>query len=183
MKTEKNLLGDEKYEAPKEQEIVIDGSVTKDVKELPPFEQIKLASEKFGIEINDPKENCKTCYGRGFDGWRILNPNWKREKAPEEKEPVPCLCIFPKKIRDQQKQSGMMHNKKGMEKLAKQARNTTTRRRIKQRDRMTNAEKELRNKALRLNKPYELLKAEKVLKSQKKKIKKTDKPVEETVNE
>lgn len=50
--------------------------------ELPPFEQIKVTSKSIGQQINDPKKNCKHCYGRGYTG---LKPDG---------QPIPCDCIF-----------------------------------------------------------------------------------------
>lgn len=52
--------------------------------ELQPFEQVKLASKLFGIDINDPKENCKKCNGRGYTAI-----------DSETRMPIGCECIFP----------------------------------------------------------------------------------------
>lgn len=49
-----------------------------------PFDVIKKHAEVLGQEINDPKPNCKDCYGRGYIG---------RDGAT--KAPIPCRCIYP----------------------------------------------------------------------------------------
>jgi len=178
----KELLGEEEYKAPAEQEIVVDSSTneTSNIRELPPLEQIRFAAEKYGIKINDPKPNCKSCYGRGFNGKRIVNPNWEKEKAPLEYEPVPCTCLFTAEVLKQQQQAGTLSNKKSIEKMERQARKMVQKKRVAHRLLDIKAEKELRKKAKRLNKPYELLLIDKLFKSE---LNKVTKPVEEMADE
>lgn len=59
-----------------------------DLKNTDPLLIIKLAAKGMGIIIDDPKPNCKKCYGRGYLG-RKVNTG----------EPIPCSCIFPKETR------------------------------------------------------------------------------------
>lgn len=75
------------YTAPQSQDSIVntESGQVQDIKELSPFEQMKWAAKKYNIAINDnPKKNCKRCFGRGYIG---LNT---------DKSPVPCPCMFPK---------------------------------------------------------------------------------------
>ena len=69
----------------------------KEVREVPisatPFERMKIVADNAGIDIKDPKKNCKHCYGRGYVGF-VNDP---KDKDDKDKEPVPCHCIFTKK--------------------------------------------------------------------------------------
>ena len=64
-------------------------SATGERVELTPFEKIKFAANKFGMELNDPNSSCKKCFGRGYTG-----------VDSKTGIPVACQCIIPKKIRD-----------------------------------------------------------------------------------
>ena len=50
-----------------------------------PLEVIKAAAEGIGLILNNPKPNCKKCFGRGYTG-----------RNHETREPIPCTCLFPK---------------------------------------------------------------------------------------
>lgn len=60
-----------------------------DLRKSDPMEIIKAAAEGMGIILNDPKPNCKKCYGRGYIGRRA-----------DTGEPIPCTCIYPKYDRE-----------------------------------------------------------------------------------
>lgn len=49
---------------------------------LPPLEQIRVTAKSTGHHINDPKKNCKKCFGRGYTAIKL------------EGTPIPCDCIF-----------------------------------------------------------------------------------------
>lgn len=52
---------------------------------LTDFDKIKATAKVMGIKIQDPRKNCKNCYGRGYTGFNTLT-----------KQPITCHCIFPK---------------------------------------------------------------------------------------
>lgn len=56
--------------------------------ELTPLEKIKFAAERFGISLNDPNEDCKKCYGRGYLGVDV-----------KTQIPISCGCIIPKALK------------------------------------------------------------------------------------
>ena len=81
------------YNLPEDEEIFVDeqdGSIKLD-KDLSPFEKIQVVAKKNKVKINDPKKNCKHCYGRGYIGFDINKENY----------PVPCTCIYPSETRQQ----------------------------------------------------------------------------------
>jgi ferredoxin-thioredoxin reductase catalytic subunit len=49
-----------------------------------PYEMIQEAATLFGVEVKQPKKNCKHCFGRGYTG---LNA--------KDKSPIACTCIYP----------------------------------------------------------------------------------------
>lgn len=71
-------------ELPNAQEIYIDPSNSTIIDNVDPWEKIKYASKKYGLEIQEPLKNCKKCYGRGYISidHNTQNPN-------------PCTCIYP----------------------------------------------------------------------------------------
>lgn len=76
------------YASPEDKNVVIDTTTgqVEEIKNLPPLQQIKMASAKFNITLNDkPKKNCKKCYERGYIGF-----------DSKEKTPIACTCMFPK---------------------------------------------------------------------------------------
>lgn len=78
---------DVKYNLPEDKNVIVDNTgevIDKD--NLTPFQIIKLVAAQNQLEINDPKKDCKHCYGRGYLGVELLT-----------KKPVPCQCIFPKR--------------------------------------------------------------------------------------
>ena len=82
------------YNLPEEEEIYVDekdGSIKLD-DDLSPFEKIQVIAKRNGVKVNEPKKNCKHCYGRGYTGFDIKQENY----------PVPCLCIFPAETREKQ---------------------------------------------------------------------------------
>lgn len=54
-----------------------------DIKTLPPFERIKMVSNREGKTINEPVKNCKHCYGRGYTAIDA-----------HDGVPTPCTCVF-----------------------------------------------------------------------------------------
>lgn len=56
---------------------------SEEFKALSVFEQIKKTMDQFGVEVNDPKQSCNKCYGRGYTGKKASG------------EPIPCSCIMP----------------------------------------------------------------------------------------
>ena len=72
----------EKVEQIKDQEVTED---MLNLRTADPMEIFKAAAEGAGITLQDPKKNCKKCYGRGFIG-----------RKADTGEPIPCTCIFPK---------------------------------------------------------------------------------------
>lgn len=91
-------LEEQEYNLPQQEETLVDikKQEVKDIRDLTPFEQMKIASEKYNLVLNEPNPNCKICYGRGYIG---LNA---------DKSPVPCTakhCIFPE---DKRKENGML---------------------------------------------------------------------------
>ena len=49
-----------------------------------PLDIIKKAAARAGIKLQDPKPNCKHCYGRGYIGVNQITG-----------EPIACNCILP----------------------------------------------------------------------------------------
>lgn len=95
----------------KEEYINDDGSVA----ELSTWEKIKHIAESNNIKVNDPKESCKDCYGRGYTGERILARD--NDNNVIDKEPIPCNCIFPKDTKDEN--MGVIPNRKMRRKMEK----------------------------------------------------------------
>lgn len=54
-----------------------------DSKELTIFQKIKILAQKMGYEINDPKKDCRKCWGRGYTALK-----------KDTHEPILCMCIF-----------------------------------------------------------------------------------------
>ena len=82
-----NVLGfDTNYEGVGNNEAYVegDGTVVEAEPQAPvtPFDVIKKHAEMLGQDINDPKPNCKDCYGRGYIG-----------RDSVTKAPIPCRCI------------------------------------------------------------------------------------------
>ena len=50
---------------------------------LGPWEKIKFISTQLGQTIDEPKKNCKHCYGRGYTALDVNTKN-----------PVACSCIY-----------------------------------------------------------------------------------------
>jgi len=83
---------------PKAESLILDPA-TNEIKgesELTPWEKMVQSAETYGIKINDPKENCKKCYGRGYIG---IDTNTRL--------PIPCKCIFPPATPEQKMQELM----------------------------------------------------------------------------
>lgn len=68
-----------------------DEALSKDIKTMDPFVVIVQAARAMGIEIQNPKPNCKKCHGRGYIG-----------RHADSGEPVACTCIFPKQDFDRE---------------------------------------------------------------------------------
>jgi hypothetical protein len=83
-----DMFGPQQYETIQPVEVVFDGNdkpLDKEDLKLTPLQVIKGMARTLGQEINDPKPNCKLCYGRGYTG-----------RDSESKAPIPCLCMYPK---------------------------------------------------------------------------------------
>lgn len=87
--------------------IDIDSSTGERV-ELTPFEKIKFAADKFGMELNNPDRSCKKCFGRGY-----LSVDSKTGI------PVACQCVVPKKIRQHTSNDFIPTNRKSRRIMAR----------------------------------------------------------------
>ena len=54
-----------------------------DPNNLTPWEKIKFISIQIGQTIDEPKKDCKHCYGRGYTSLNL-----------DDNSPVPCSCIY-----------------------------------------------------------------------------------------
>jgi len=79
------------YALPEDKEVIVDPEKdeVKNLEDLTPWEKIMTAAEKHGVEIHNPKSNCRRCYGRGYTGVEL-----------KTQMPVACICIFPKDKRN-----------------------------------------------------------------------------------
>lgn len=59
--------------------------VKQDLRTMDPWRIIVDTARQVGTILNQPKENCKHCHGRGWIG-----------RKADSGEPIPCKCIFPK---------------------------------------------------------------------------------------
>lgn len=85
IKKEKNKTIEEKEEQ-KVDWVHEDGSVTKEyIRNINPWDVIKHVAKLTNTLIQEPKPNCKHCYGRGYIG-----------KYSETGEPIACKCIYVK---------------------------------------------------------------------------------------
>lgn len=80
-----SLLTDVKYDKPTDTNAYIDTTEGRIIKreDMTLWEIIKEIAKENETDIKDPKENCKHCLGRGYDG-----------VDSETKMPVPCRCLF-----------------------------------------------------------------------------------------
>jgi len=65
-----------------------------DQKNLTKFQQIKLISQKLGLEVNNPNKSCRDCNGVGVIGVDHKN-----------KRPIPCPCIYSKEDRKKNREN------------------------------------------------------------------------------
>lgn len=80
----KTLEFDTSYDNLDVEEVIINGeSEVIKADEVTPFDVIRKMAEGLGQTINEPKANCKECYGRGYIG-----------RDSESKAPIPCRCIY-----------------------------------------------------------------------------------------
>lgn len=103
-------LSQQKYGELKSVDKVVDLKTEKitDKKDLPPFEQIKLAAKESGTSLKDPNKSCKKCYGRGYT-------------AITEQGPIVCQCLFPARTGQQLKnEQAMLNYMQAMKKKKKQ---------------------------------------------------------------
>lgn len=84
------------------------------LQKMEPLEVIKAAAEGIGLILNDPKPNCKKCYGRGYLGVNSLT-----------KEPIPCSCIFPKYESQRPQDQMLPQNRKERRAAMKKISNST----------------------------------------------------------
>jgi len=84
---EDNSLLGQNYNLPENRDEFIDTKSGEIVKQenINPMDVIRKIAEKIGTKIQDPKKNCKHCFGRGYIG-----------RDAKTKAPVPCNCIYPK---------------------------------------------------------------------------------------
>ncbi|HON83257.1 MAG TPA: hypothetical protein PLI22_03860 [Caldisericia bacterium] len=54
------------------------------IKNMDPWNVIVAGAAVLNLKINDPKKDCKHCYGRGYIGFQ------------KNRQPIPCNCIFNK---------------------------------------------------------------------------------------
>ena len=91
MSTDNSELYGQSYDLPEDKSGIMD-TKTGDVissDELTPLDVIKAVAKETGIELRDPNEGCKKCYGRGYIGRDSMT-----------KQPIPCTCIYPAKSED-----------------------------------------------------------------------------------
>jgi len=79
------LFTDAKYDTPDDADAFVETGEGKVIKreDMTPFEIIKSIAKENGTELKDPKESCRYCYGRGYEGLESVT-----------KSPVPCRCLF-----------------------------------------------------------------------------------------
>lgn len=84
---ETNNLFNQQYNLPEDRDEFVDMSSGEIVgrEKIDPFDVIRKVAEKTGTKIQDPKKNCKHCYGRGYTA-----------RDAKTKSPIPCSCIYPK---------------------------------------------------------------------------------------
>lgn len=98
----KDLLFNQQYELPEDRDGFVDdstGEVT-EKKDLTGFDVIKAVAKQLGQTIQDPKSNCKKCYGRGFTA-----------RDAKTKSPIPCNCIYPPKTLEEKAKDQRIANK------------------------------------------------------------------------
>jgi hypothetical protein len=61
---------------------------------------MKAVAEKNGNVINEPKKDCKKCYGRGYTA-----------RDATTKQPIPCMCIFPPQTPAEKEKNKALYNK------------------------------------------------------------------------
>lgn len=85
-----DMFSPQQYDKVENVEVVFDGNdnpIDKKDLQLTPLQVIKGMARTLGQDINDPKPNCKRCYGRGYTG-----------RDSESKAPIPCLCMYSKDV-------------------------------------------------------------------------------------
>lgn len=104
-----NILNKEEYTKVEPNKVLIDPSTGTVEDPNDPLVKIKVASKMMGINIKDPEQDCKKCYGKGYVSIKV-----------DTKEPVPCICIFEKK--DRQVNFPIKYNREQRRKIEKQQR-------------------------------------------------------------
>jgi len=97
-----NLFVGNNYDMPEDRDEFVDmktGEVI-DKEKIDPMDVIRKIAEKTGTKIQDPKKNCKKCWGRGYTA-----------RDAETKAPIPCKCIYPKLEGEELKQQQEMENR------------------------------------------------------------------------
>ena len=90
----KENLNPDEYKIPEQKDVFINAEEkeegVKEIKDLTPWERIKIVAQKNNIKIQNPNPNCTKpgCYGRGYIGTH-----------KDTSMPVPCVCIFSKEDR------------------------------------------------------------------------------------
>ena len=109
MSDKKNInFDDDNYDLPVDNDVFVDveKDIVKKKTDLNPWEKIKIASERHGVEIRKPRSSCKKCYGRGYIGVDV-----------NTEMPVPCDCIFTKANKEKNKENVMVDNYKNRRRL------------------------------------------------------------------
>lgn len=114
-------FSDESYNLPEGDQIIVDtakGEIL-DKSELDLWDIIKNTAISKNVKINDPKPNCKKCYGRGY-------------VATDAKThmPLPCLCIYTKEDKAKIKDINFKQNRSDRRKSQKRMRTMFTKMRL-----------------------------------------------------
>lgn len=97
-------LFNEQYDLPEDRDGFIDNGTGRIVEnsELKPIDVIRAVAKQLGQTINDPKPNCKKCYGRGFTA-----------RDSVTKAPIPCKCIQVPRTEKEKQQDESIANRMG----------------------------------------------------------------------
>lgn len=116
--TEEKMFNTGDYELPMGEEVIVDAANDEiiDKDSLTPFDKIKSVAAEQGIEIQEPKSNCKHCRGRGYVS-----------VESKSQMPIPCRCIFNEEQREQLSMVPLKKNRKQLRLQEKMFRKQITR--------------------------------------------------------
>jgi hypothetical protein len=90
------------YDLPESKNVFIDVAKGEVIEkgEITPFQSMQAIAKQNGYDINEPKNSCKKCYGRGYIG-----------KDSVTKMPLPCSCIYPVKTPQEKENENLSDSK------------------------------------------------------------------------